>query len=110
MELFEVGIPLMNEFHFKNTDAIYGSTFGFNPEEKKKGIVDLRAFKALCDRNASKWPVEEVVGYLEIMGPKLGRDYSDPLLGDELRASLRAIKEVFAADDACTTTPLLTLT
>jgi len=30
------------------------------------------------------------------MGPKIGRDYSDPHLGRELRASLRAIKAVFA--------------
>lgn len=95
-ELFVAGMPMMCEFHFKNTDAIYGSTFGFNAEEKKKGIVDLAAFKALCDRHADQWPVVEVVGYLEIMGPKIGRDYSDPHLGAELRTSLRAIKEVFA--------------
>lgn len=94
-ELFAAGIPMMNEFHFKNTDATYGSTFGFNTEEKKKGIVDLAAFKALCDRHAVEWPVPDVVGYLEIMGPKIGRDYSDPHLAAELRASLRAIKNVF---------------
>lgn len=95
-DLFVAGIPMMNEFHFKNTDAVYGSTFGFNAEEKKKGIVDLAAFKRLCDAHAAEWPVNDVVGYLEIMGPKIGRDYSDPHLGAELRASLRAIKEVFA--------------
>jgi sugar phosphate isomerase/epimerase len=95
-ELFAAGIPMMNEFHFKNTDAIYGSTFGFNAEEKKKGIVDLVALKELCDVHAGEWPVDDVVGYLEIMGPKIGRDYSDPHLGSELRASLRAIKEIFA--------------
>ena len=94
-ELFSAGAPMMCEFHFKNTDAVFGSTFGFNPEEKKKGIVDLAAFKALCDAQDSVWPVDDVVGYLEIMGPKIGRDYSDPHLGAELRASLRAIKEVF---------------
>jgi sugar phosphate isomerase/epimerase len=97
IELFVAGLPMMAEFHFKNTDAIYGSTFGFNPEEKKKGIVDLAAFKALCDRHADQWPVDDVVGYLEIMGPKIGRDYSDPHLGAELRTSLRALKEAFAA-------------
>ena len=95
-ELFIAGLPMMCEFHFKNTDAIYGSTFGFNAEEKKKGIVDLPAFKALCDAHASQWPVDDVVGYLEIGGPKTGRDYSDPHLGRELRTSLRAIKEIFA--------------
>ena len=94
-ELFAAGAPMMCEFHFKNTDAVFGSTFGFNAEEKKKGIVDLAAFKALCDAQASVWPVDDVVGYLEIMGPKIGRDYSDPHLGAELRASLRAIKEIF---------------
>jgi ribulose-phosphate 3-epimerase len=96
LDLFVAGLPMMCEFHFKNTDAVYGSTFGFNAEERKKGVVDLAAFKALCDRHAGAWPVDDVVGYLEIMGPKIGRDYSDPHLGAELRASLRAIKEVFA--------------
>jgi ribulose-phosphate 3-epimerase len=94
-ELFAAAIPMMAEFHFKNTDAIYGSTFGFNAEERARGIVDLRELKALCDTHAAQWPVDEVVGYLEIMGPKIGRDYSDPHLGAELRASLRALREVF---------------
>lgn len=94
-ELFVAAIPWMCEFHFKNTDAIFNSTFGFNPEERKRGIVDLAEFRALCAEHAAKWPVEEVVGYLEISGPKTGRDYSDRLLGAELRASLRALKEVF---------------
>lgn len=91
---FAAGIPRMCEFHFKNTDQIFGSTFGFSPEENERGIVDLAVLRRLCD--TGKWPVDEVVGYLEIGGPKVGRDYSDPLLGRELRASLRAIKEAFA--------------
>ena len=37
-----------------------------------------------------------MVGYLEIGGPKIGRDYSDIKLEGQLRTSLRAIKEVFA--------------
>jgi len=86
---------MMCEFHFKNTDTIYSSTFGFNSEEQKNGIVDLHEFKRLCARHAAEWPVGDVVGYLEIMGPKIGRDYSDPHLGQELRASLRALKAVF---------------
>lgn len=94
-ELFVAGIPWMCEFHFKNTDAVFGSTFGFSPEEAKRGIVDLARFRALCEANAARWPVEEVVGYLEIGGPKTGRDYSDPHLGRELRTSLRAIRAVF---------------
>lgn len=94
--LFEAAIPMMSEFHFKNTDAIFGATFGFSADERARGIVDLQEIKALCDRHAADWPVPDVVGYLEIMGPKIGRDYSDPLLGDELRASLRALKDAFS--------------
>ena len=94
-DLFRAGIPLMCEFHFKNTDAVFGSTFGFNEAERARGIVDLTALRDICQAHAAEWPVDDVVGYLEIMGPKIGRDYSDPLLGNELRTSLRAIKEVF---------------
>lgn len=97
LELFEFEIPWMSEFHFKNTDAIFSSTFGFNDEEKKKGIVDLKQIRTIIEKNAAKWPVDEVVGYLEIGGPKIGRDYSDPELGPQLTASLRAIKEVFGS-------------
>jgi ribulose-phosphate 3-epimerase len=96
LELFEFSIPWMAEFHFKNTDAIFNSTFGFSPEEQTRGIVDLRQVRAVIERNAGAWPVKEVVGYLEIGGPKVGRDYSDPELGGHLRASLRALKEVFS--------------
>jgi len=96
-DLFAAAIPMMNEFHFKNTDAIFSSTFGFNEEERRKGIVDLPSLKVLCDKHSDQWPVSDVVGYLEIMGPKIGRDYSDPHLGHELRTSLRAIKAAFGA-------------
>jgi len=95
IELFEMGIPMMCEFHIKNTDPIFNSTFGFSPEEKKKGIVSLEQIRDICHARAADWPVETVVGYLEIPGPKLGRDYTDHLLGDLIRSSLRAIKEVF---------------
>ncbi len=91
---FAAGIAWMCEFHFKNTDQVFGSTFGFGKEENKRGIVDLGVFRTLCD--AGNWPVNDVVGYLEIGGPKTGRDYSDPLLEHELRTSLRALKESFA--------------
>lgn len=95
IELFEFAIPWMAEFHFKNTDAIFGSTFGFSPEECKRGIVNLAQIRASIEHHADLWPVDEVVGYLEISGPKTGRDYSDPLLASQLRASLRALKEEF---------------
>ncbi len=95
VELFAAAIPMMNEFHIKNTDAKFNSTFGFNQEECKRGIVDLKTLRQLCDKHARDWPVNDVVGYLEIMGPKIGRDYSDPHLGNELRNSLRNIKSQF---------------
>ena len=98
-DLFLAALPWMCEFHFKNTDAVFGSTFGFNPEEKARGIVDLDALRALCDQNGKRWPVQDVVGYLEISGPKTGRDYSDPLLGRELRTSLQAVKSAFRDDN-----------
>ena len=40
-------------------------------------------------------PLTEVVGYLKIGGPKLGRDYSDPRLEASLRASLRYLRETW---------------
>jgi hypothetical protein len=95
MELFEFAIPWMAELHFKNTDALFNSTFGFNAEEQKRGIVNLAHVQKIVERNANRWPVDDVVGYLEISGPKIGRDYSDPQLGLQLRASLRALKEIF---------------
>ena len=94
-ELFEHAIPMMSEFHFKNTDKIYNSTFGFSDEELQRGIINLVEVKEICEKRADAWPVEEVVGYLEIGGPKIGRDYSDPLLGQALRDSLHALKKVF---------------
>ena len=94
--LFAAAVPMMSEFHFKNTDALFGSTFGFSSSECARGIVNLGELKALCDQHAAEWPVDEVIGYLEIMGPKIGRDYSDPHLDSELRGSLRALREFFA--------------
>lgn len=96
INLFLAGLPMMAEFHFKNTDEIFSSTFGFNEEEQKRGIVNLVELRKLCDRHAAEWPVHDVVGYLEISGPKTGRDYTDPHLGKELRASLRAVKSAFS--------------
>lgn len=93
LELFEHGIPRMSEFHFKNTDAHFNSTFGFSEDEMQKGIIDLQQINKICERNRNQWPVDDVVGYLEINGPKLGRDYSDILLGDALKSSLNAIKK-----------------
>ena len=95
VELFELEIPYMAEFHFKNTDNLFHSTFGFSQEEMKRGIIDLDMFHAIIHQNVEKWPVDDVVGYLELSGPKLGRDYSDCTLKKALTESLVALKSVF---------------
>ena len=95
-DLFELEIPWMREFHFKNTDTIFNSTFGFGPAERARGIVDLARLRDMIDRNAGRFPVPEITGYLEIGGPKVGRDYSDHALGAALAESLAALKESFA--------------
>ena len=96
-EMFEMEIPRMWEFHFKNTDAIFNSTFGFGAEEQARGIVDLGRLKGIIERNASRFPSPEPIGYLELPGPKLGREYTDSLLRGELEASLAALRRVFPA-------------
>jgi ribulose-phosphate 3-epimerase len=93
VELFEAGIPWMCEFHLKNTDAVFGSTFGFGPDELRRGIVDLPALFALARRREADWPVRDPVAYLEIGGPKTGRDWSDHLLGRQLEESLDYAQE-----------------
>ena len=105
-ELFELQIPFMAEFHFKNTDAIFHSTFGFTPKERRKGIVDLHRVKALMKAHANEWPVNEVIGYLEISGPKLGRDYSDYRLESLLAGSFEALCEVFREGESAQTLTL----
>jgi ribulose-phosphate 3-epimerase len=95
LELFEYGLQYMAEFHFKNTDAVFNSTFGFSTMEQKEGIVDLQSIRELLIKRRRSIPVKDMVGYLEIGGPKIGRDYSDPLLEDQLRSSLQSLKEVF---------------
>jgi sugar phosphate isomerase/epimerase len=93
--LFEWEIPWMWEFHFKNTDAVFDSTFGFAPEERARGVVDLQRLKRLIRENADRFPVKEITGYLELNGPKTGRDYTDVHLERMLVQSLEAIKAVF---------------
>jgi len=93
--LFEMQIPWMREFHFKNTDPVFNATFGFGPEERPKGIVDLRRLAALIESHAGHFPCGEVTGYLEIPGPKLGRDYTDPSLERMLVESLQALRAAF---------------
>ena len=94
--LFEREIPWMREFHFKNTDAIFDSTFGFDAAERERGIVDLRRLKALIASHAHRFPAADVIGYLEIGGPKLGREYADRHLERMLVDSIQALKAVFS--------------
>lgn len=97
MALLEATLPWMVEVHLKNTDACFDSTFGFSKGERERGIVDLQAVRDLFLANAAVIPVDEVIGYLEIGGPKTGRDYSDPLLEGMLRESLRHCREAYEA-------------
>jgi ribulose-phosphate 3-epimerase len=97
IELFEATLPYLYEVHLKNTDSRFHSTFGFQPAELEKGIVDVAAFRDILHARAAEIPVNEITGYFEVGGPKLGRDYTDTQLGDQLRGSLRYLKEVFLA-------------
>lgn len=97
--LFLHCIPWMAEFHLKNTDAIFNDTFGFGETDRERGIVDPSRLRRLCDEHINRFPVAEVVGYLELPGPKFGRDYSDPLLGPMLIESLDALRRDFMRQD-----------
>jgi sugar phosphate isomerase/epimerase len=94
-ELFVRSIPYMCEFHFKNTDRIFNSTFGFSGKECERGIVDLVKLKEVIGRHAGVFPVATVIGYLEHPGPKLGRDYTDYQLERMLTESIASLQAVF---------------
>jgi ribulose-phosphate 3-epimerase len=96
-ELFRHEIPYMAEFHFKNTDERFDSTFGFSPEECARGIVDLHEVMRLIDDHADQFPVRHLVGHLELPGPKLGREYSDHLLEGMIRDSVETVKRAVSA-------------
>jgi len=98
MALMRAALPWTNEVHLKNTDAIFNSTFGFGPAEREKGIIDVSSFRDLMRSEAAILPVDTLIGYLEIGGPKLGRDYSDGDLERNLRESLAYLKEAWLAD------------
>lgn len=98
--LLEPCVPYLYELHLKNTDARFDSTFGFTPADRQRGIVDGAAVRDFLRQRAAQLPVDHLIGYLEFGGPKLGRDYSDPLLEAQLRQSLRYLKETFLAETA----------
>jgi ribulose-phosphate 3-epimerase len=95
LELLEATLPWLYEIHLKNCDAQYSSTFGFGPAERERGIVEVEPVRQLLLERASALPVDRLVGYLEIGGPKLGRDYSDQNLADMLRHSLAHLKQTW---------------
>lgn len=83
------------QIHLKNTDALFNSKFGFGPAELAKGTIDVAAVRNLLLSEADRLPVDPMIGYLEIGGPKLGRDYSDCDLERNLRESLAHLKETW---------------
>ena len=93
--LFRATLPYLHHVHLKNTDARFDATFGFTAAERQRGIIQVETFRDLLLANADRLPVTEVVGYLEVAGPKLGRDYSDCKLEGMLRESLRHLRETF---------------
>jgi len=105
--LLAASLPWTHELHLKNTDAIFGATFGFSEVERKRGIIDIGAIREFLRANAGTLPVTKLIGYLEIGGPKLGRDYSDGELDDMLRDSLRHLRQNFetVADTATPSAP-----
>ncbi len=100
LEVLRATLPYLVELHLKNTDSQYSSTFGFAPDEREAGIIRIEPVREMLLSHAGVIPVDHLVGYLEVGGPKLGRDYSDKDLADQLRASLRYLKEVWLAGEA----------
>lgn len=95
IDYFIAAIPFMYEFHFKNTDRIYHKTFGFEQKNIKKGIINVNEVREILLNNQDRLPVNNIIGYLELPGPKIGRDYTDSLLNGMIRESLRHLKIEF---------------
>lgn len=95
MHLLGECLPWLYELHLRNTDPVFESTFGFTEDERERGIVRVDEVRDLLLARQAELPVDELVGYLEIGGPKLGRDYSDRHLEGMLRESLRHCREAF---------------
>ncbi len=111
-QLLEAGLDYTHELHLKNTDAQFDRTFGFSAAERARGVVDISTVAALLRERAERLPVEALVGYLEIGGPKLGRDYSDAQLEAQLRESLAYLRETFVNSTApvASVAPAVTVT
>lgn len=100
VELFEATLPYLYEVHLKNTDQRFHSTFGFEPENLTQGIVDVADFRQRLLAQGGSIPVDTLGCYLEIGGPKLGRDYTDGELENQLRTSIRHLKSAFIDEAA----------
>jgi ribulose-phosphate 3-epimerase len=94
-QLLAAALPYLRELHLKNTDEHFGAVFGFSPAERERGVVRIEAIRDFLLDRAELIPVGELIGYLEIGGPKTGRDYSDYRLESQLRDSLRYLRETF---------------
>ena len=99
-ELLDAALPYITEIHLKNTNLVLDSTFGFAPDERARGIIDVEHVRDHLLANAALLPVTNLIGYLEIGGPKLGRDYSDLELERQLRTSIRYLQETFVTHRA----------
>jgi ribulose-phosphate 3-epimerase len=97
-QLLEATLPYLREIHLKNTDRHFDAVFGFSPAEREKGIIQVEPIRDYLIDNADVIPGEALIGYLELGGPKRGRDYSDAKLEDELRVSLRYLRETFKTE------------
>ncbi|MCC5836013.1 MAG: ribulose-phosphate 3-epimerase [Opitutales bacterium] len=98
VDLFKASLPWLYEIHLKNTDKRFNSTFGFESENLAKGIINVAEFRRLILDNADTIPVDTLGCYLEIGGPKTGRDYSDGLLEAQLRESLAHLRTQFLGE------------
>ncbi len=98
MQLLEASLPYLHEVHLKNTDSLFRETFGFSKEQRSYGIIRVEDFRDLLLSRSDEIPVDQIVGYFEFDGLKRGRDYSDYLLGDALRESLRYLNDVFTSE------------
>ena len=94
-QLMEACLPYIHEIHLRNTDDCFDKTFGFTPQEQLSGVVDIAMLRRFLFHLADYLPERNIIGYLEIGGPKTGRDYSDYKLEAMLRGSLAYLKETF---------------
>lgn len=98
LELLKATLPYVNHLHLKNTDPLFNSTFGFSEAEREKGIVDIKAVREVLLSHPHIIPVNTLVGYLELSGPKTGRDYTDYKLAGVFRESLCYLKATFPTE------------